>query len=612
MLDRMAKAHPYGLLANLAKLSNHYPQTVSVTVKTNENGIPFKDLYKNHTKTEKKSDLISITEKTSEKQTTNIVTDKKEINEKNELNSVTHLNPSGDHSSAGHLVAETEKIDCSTTNTETPKKSSISTILESNQYLECTIRYGKMKITIPKIPSNNRRFANKIASDLILAELYKDQHEIDVETEEIKEINMIDGVDMIKIEEDEEWYQRKKLINDKLMTQNWKKIEANITNSPHLSEETKKSKLETCDKRYNQCYEILDYDKIYKNFDCPYYRVMHNMLTQKMMPLYFNTKIYLIGENDTMKLLSDTFKPSTVRYGGYTRRPFVFNIDNERYQTKDNYQVTIEVLDQKRDQVCVLNHMNNNTTIREAKSECAYKVLHTLINLGHIRAVNRGFLRCKDWEFTYAKSYFPAYKRVHKKKHPTETASDGKKNKKSPAKKSTPKKNVPKKSEEPKQTKPETEPQPKNKKRQKTRRGNRKNKRKEQEVSTTPKVSKKLKPSVSASFEAANSQKKPTSGNSKNKSTQIWKKLEVNKQIIDDPEVVYMPIIIKDGKMVLAETGRHPVIGAGGEELPLVYGSEKPKSQRPKVNKPRRKRNYRGKGQNKSKNNAATVETPKI
>lgn len=158
LLDKLSKAHPFGLLMNLAKLSNHARPNFKIEVNKKPENFP-KD--------------------------------------------------------------------------QTFEKS-----------MTLVVKYGDNKITVPKVPGNNFRFAKKVGADLILKKLYGDDHEVEPETASIME----NADANIEYGEDKEWA---KEAQDKFNT--WSnnrvdKIVARINANDRYNDDVKKVKIEHFEK----------------------------------------------------------------------------------------------------------------------------------------------------------------------------------------------------------------------------------------------------------------------------------------------------------------------------------------------------------------------------
>lgn len=99
--------------------------------------------------------------------------------------------------------------------------------------------YHNIKITIPQIPTRSERFAMKIGSDLILSEIYGDEHISDIETLEIKELN---GTGLV-IEKDEEYAVEKEKEQQKVRDKKADRMVNRIQVSENTSDEVKAEKI---------------------------------------------------------------------------------------------------------------------------------------------------------------------------------------------------------------------------------------------------------------------------------------------------------------------------------------------------------------------------------
>jgi len=302
-LDQLSKAHPFGLISNLCKLSNHYKSYYEIEKKTEGEG------------------------------------DKKE------------------------------------------------------KYMQVIARYGATKITIPKIPGDNFRFAKKIGADLLLHHLYADDHEIDDKTKELKESTEI------TTETDEEWYKEKKEVHEKYCNARVDKIVKKIRDNDRYSDEDKKTKIEKFE-TWRKCAEnLLEYDEVYKMFDNPYYRVMHNAISYpKNRNLSYVCTVQK-AEDPTVKTIEEVnWIDIPITAKGEKRSEATKAFYEELSKNKDEgaatpkIRITIKV--SNNDQVILeLQHAAENNNLKEIKSDAAYKVLEQLLRDGTIPKVTRKDLR---------------------------------------------------------------------------------------------------------------------------------------------------------------------------------------------------------------------------
>lgn len=240
-------------------------------------------------------------------------------------------------------------------------------------------RFGELKITIPAVAGDNFKFAKKVSADLILHQLYGDDHEMDAETAAIMESGTVE------IGSDPEWYAEKKAIYEKFCNNKVDRIVTRVNANDKYDEEEKKTKIAKFES-WRTCTEtVLDYDEVYRHFDHPYYRVMHNVLTMAKGMKYETTLFKYEGENEVEI-------PLAGKGGKRTHEEREASMESESAEGTTKFKVCIKVF--KDNDVCLeLEHVDETSKLREAKSEAAYKILEKLLSDGTIGAVNRRHLR---------------------------------------------------------------------------------------------------------------------------------------------------------------------------------------------------------------------------
>ena len=303
-LDQLSKAHPFALIANLAKLSNHYKSYYEITKKTEGEG------------------------------------DKAE------------------------------------------------------KYMEVVARYGSIKINVGKLAGENFRYAKKIGADLLLHHLYPEDHEIDDQTKEIVEKNQP------TTETDEEWYKEKKEAYEKSASDRVDRILKKVRDNDRYSDEQKKEKTERFEKWRVFDQDLMDYDDVYKVFDNPYFRVMHNAIT---IPKHKNLSYVLSlqkAEDPNVQSIDQVNwidVPTTGKGEQRSEETKAFYEELSKNAADENapkpkIRVTINVSKNGLG-ILELQHAAENNNLKEIKSDAAYKVLEQLLRDGTIDKVSRKELK---------------------------------------------------------------------------------------------------------------------------------------------------------------------------------------------------------------------------
>lgn len=264
------------------------------------------------------------------------------------------------------------------------------------QTMALIARYGNLKVDIKKINGNNFKFARKVGSDIILKHLYGEDHETEKETQDVMNA---DG--NVEYSTDEEWWTEAKEKHEKYTTARIDKIVARINSSEKMDEEKKKERIERVEKWRIMNEELLSYDEIYKIFDHPYYKVLNNALYLNKQ-LKYETKLYKYeGDNEIEIAIpkrggnkrktdsdeADTDKP--------TQSSIIAEEENSAEEKLTKFKVCIKVL-KNNECILELEHVDDTTKLREAKSEASYKVLEKLLNDDILPVVNRRHLRSQD------------------------------------------------------------------------------------------------------------------------------------------------------------------------------------------------------------------------
>ena len=114
--------------------------------------------------------------------------------------------------------------------------------IKSPKELSCVARYGDIKITIPKIDSSNLKFAKKVGADLLLSEMYGDDHEMEEDSQKIKNEG---GIEVTK---DEEWYSERKEKLENMMGSKVDRMAAKINENKNYDDDEKARRLERIEK----------------------------------------------------------------------------------------------------------------------------------------------------------------------------------------------------------------------------------------------------------------------------------------------------------------------------------------------------------------------------
>ena len=114
-------------------------------------------------------------------------------------------------------------------------------------------RFGEVKISVPNVPGENFKFSRKIGADLLLSELYGDKHEIDLETENIKELNGSN----LEVTTDADWYKEKKAEYATSCSERVDRIIKRIQKNDRFDEEAKAKKIEKFETWRNPTEELL-------------------------------------------------------------------------------------------------------------------------------------------------------------------------------------------------------------------------------------------------------------------------------------------------------------------------------------------------------------------
>merc|ERR1712088_678030 len=247
--------------------------------------------------------------------------------------------------------------------------------------MSLTARFGEIKITVPKVAGDNFKFAKKVGADLLLKEMYGETHELDAETEGVKEANP----DM-ETAQDPEWYKEKKAEYATSCSERVDRIIKRIGKNDKYDDEQKADKIKKFESWRNCNEDLLEYDEIYKIFDHPYYRVMHNALTfPRSKGLKYSTKLFKFEGETEVEI------PSAGK--GEKRTDEEKEAATVEETTK--YKVCITVF--KDDAPLIeLEHTDETSKLREAKSEAAYKILEKLLMDKVLDRVTRRDLKNKN------------------------------------------------------------------------------------------------------------------------------------------------------------------------------------------------------------------------
>lgn len=259
---------------------------------------------------------------------------------------------------------------------------------ETDESMHLVARFGEIKITVAKVPGENFKFAKKIGSDMILGEIYGDKHELDLETEQVKEANPD-----IEIAQDAEWYKEKKAEYATSCSERVDRIIKRIQKNDKYDEEAKKQKIEKFE-TWRICKEdVLDYDEVYRVFDHPYYRVMHNALTYpRNKGLKYETKLFKFeGEKEVEILTAGKGEKRTQEEKDANAAAAAA----ENAETLTKFKVCVTVF-QNDKPLLELEHTDETNKLREAKSEAAYKILEKLLLDKVISRVTRRELKNRN------------------------------------------------------------------------------------------------------------------------------------------------------------------------------------------------------------------------
>merc|ERR1712157_284954 len=265
---------------------------------------------------------------------------------------------------------------------------------KAEKYMEVVARYGSIKINVGKLAGENFRYAKKIGADLLLHHLYPEDHEIDDQTKEILEKNQP------TTETDEEWYKEKKAVYEKSASDRVDRILKKVRDNDRYSDEQKKEKTERFEKWRVFDQDLLDYDDVYKVFDNPYSRVMHNAIT---MPKHKNLS-YVISlqkaEDPNVQSIDQVNwidVPTTGKGEQRSEETKAFYDELSKHGADENapkpkIRVTINVSKNGLG-ILELQHAAENNNLKEIKSDAAYKVLEQLLRDGTIDVVTRKQLK---------------------------------------------------------------------------------------------------------------------------------------------------------------------------------------------------------------------------
>jgi hypothetical protein len=155
------------------------------------------------------------------------------------------------------------------------------------------------------------------------------------------------------------------------------KIVEKINKSKHYDDETKAKKIARFEEWRNSNEGLLDYDTIYRVFDHPYYRVMHNALNFTKGVKY-ETKLYKYEGDNEIEIPVGRPKKRTKNDTEKSEVEAEKNTEESTSEELTKYKVLIKVT--KNDvSILELEHVDDTSKLREAKSEAAYKVLEKKI-----------------------------------------------------------------------------------------------------------------------------------------------------------------------------------------------------------------------------------------
>merc|ERR1719210_189983 len=200
----------------------------------------------------------------------------------------------------------------------------------------------------------------------------------------------------IEYGEDKEWAKEAQEKFDTWSNNRVDKIIAKINANDRYDDASKKVKIERYEKWRGAFDGLMAYDDIYKQFDHPYYKVLNNALYANRS-LKYETKLFKFeGDKEVEIAVKSTAgkKRKSDDESSQEEKPSESDVAKaeENGENLTKFKVGIRVL-KNNECILELEHIDDCTKLREAKSEAAYKVLEKLLTEGVINQVDRRHLK---------------------------------------------------------------------------------------------------------------------------------------------------------------------------------------------------------------------------
>lgn len=279
------------------------------------------------------------------------------------------------------------------------KKEEMDTEEKFEPYMVFTGNFRNIELHLPKVAGDNQKFAVKVGCDLILQKLYGTDHDLDDHTTAVLESTTPEW------SENEEWYTSAKETFDEKVAKNVEKIIGRIEKSKRWTDEEKEKRYERFNAWKVRREDLPNYDEIYKLFDNPYFRVLHNCIRRERELKYTFDAVRIFPDGTEKEIRSrnrrypkkeedkeDDDEDTKEEDSAENADESAADIDNAEKYKDSKVKVSIKVT--KDDEVVAESeNVNEEGRISECKSDAAYGCLEKLLTDKVVKKLYRSYIK---------------------------------------------------------------------------------------------------------------------------------------------------------------------------------------------------------------------------